>query len=213
MGNDTMYISSVDYAYSVLKTKILAGELKQGGRLSKRKMAELAGTSVIPVIGALYKLEEDGLVENVERWGARVAIFDKERIRDLYMLRQAIECQVVRILAKEMTDQQYQECLVIADKLDSLKYAEHELEKITEVHLSFHMKMAEMTGYPSLIRNLERCNLKWLLCTADQTVKELRELPEHWHKRILDAIMTRDPVVAETAMYEHIYDSFKDIMN
>lgn len=212
MGNDTMYVSSVDYAYSTRKNKILFGELKQGERLSKRKTAEMVGTSVIPVIGALYKLEEDGLVENVERWGSRVAVFDKSRIQDLYMLRQAIECQIVRILAKEMTEQQYEECLAIANKLDSLKYSNSELDEISAIHLSFHMKLAETAGYPSLIRELERCGLKWLLCNADKTVKELRELPEHWHKRILDAIMTRDPIEAEKVMCEHIYDSFKDII-
>ena len=211
-NNDASYVSSVDYACTALREKILSGELKQGTRLSKRKTAELLGTSVSPVVVALYKLEEDGLVENKERWGSRVAVVNELCIYDLYMLRMAVECQIVRILAEKMTKSEYQKCLAIANKLDDSKYASTELDEISSVHLEFHNRLAKIAGCPSLAQALERCNLKWILCNADEKVKELRELPEQWHKRILDAIMTRDEDFAEKVMREHIYDYFKDIL-
>lgn len=212
MNKDTTFISSVDCAYSIIKEKILSGELKPGERLSKRRMAELAGTSVSPVITALYKLEEDGLVENKERWGSRVAVLDRKGIQDLYMLRLAIECQVVHILSKKMTEIEYQECFEIAHKLDNSKYYNTELNEISALHVEFHMKLAEKAGYPSLIQALERSNLRWILCNADKRAKELRELPENWHKKVLDAIMTHNGEEAERVMREHINDSFKDII-
>jgi DNA-binding transcriptional MocR family regulator len=54
-----------------LRRHILAGELPVGEFLSQRKLAELAGTSVISVRGALRQLENEGLIENVPRAGVR----------------------------------------------------------------------------------------------------------------------------------------------
>ena len=48
-----------EIAYNIILKKILDGEYKPGTRLSRRKMAEVTKVSVIPVIEALKKLEEE----------------------------------------------------------------------------------------------------------------------------------------------------------
>ena len=47
-----------DVAYRIISQKILDGEFPPGMKLSRRKMAEATGVSVIPVIEALKRLEE-----------------------------------------------------------------------------------------------------------------------------------------------------------
>ena len=42
-----------DVAYQIISQKILDGEFPPGMKLSRRKMAEAAGVSVIPVIGGV----------------------------------------------------------------------------------------------------------------------------------------------------------------
>ena len=57
-----------DVAYQIISQKILDGEFPPGMKLSRRKMAEAAGVSVIPVIEALKRLESDSLVESKPQW-------------------------------------------------------------------------------------------------------------------------------------------------
>jgi DNA-binding GntR family transcriptional regulator len=212
LSTDTLFISAVESAYNQIRSKILSGELEQGRQLSKRKMAQLTGTSVIPVIDALNQLTEDGLVETRPRWGSRVTVYNKEKIEDLYMLRMAIECQIIRILAERMTSDQHLTCKDVTDKLDSYKYKTTGVEEISTLHYKFHTMLADMAGYPSLIKMLKRCNLAWMLFAADKKKSRLRELPEHWHGQLLDGIMTRDPDKAEALMRVHVYDSFQDFI-
>ena len=47
-----------DIAYRIISQKILDGEFSPGMKLSRRKMAEVTGVSVIPVIEALKKLKK-----------------------------------------------------------------------------------------------------------------------------------------------------------
>lgn len=63
-NKNDLFKTAADVAYDIIKDKILSGELKPGMKLSKRKMARLAGVSVIPVIEALNRLEADWLVES-----------------------------------------------------------------------------------------------------------------------------------------------------
>ena len=63
-NEENLFKTAVDVAYDIIKDKILSGELKPGMKLSKRKMAEITGVSVIPVIEALNRLEADWLVES-----------------------------------------------------------------------------------------------------------------------------------------------------
>ena len=210
MSTETEFVTASESAYKQIRKRILDGEFKTGQRLSMRKMAELTGNSVSPVIEALNKLKEDGLVESQPKWGARVAVYDKSKIEDLYMLRMAIECQIIRILAEHITEEQYSKCKEITDKLDSYKYSSTDVEEISALHLKFHLMLADMTGFPSLIKMLKRCHLNWLLLEADLKKSNTKELPFNWHGKLLDAIKEHNPDKAEVIMREHINDSFQD---
>ena len=61
---EEVFQTAADVAYRIISQKILDGEFPPGMKLSRRKMAEVTSVSVIPVIEALKKLEEDGLVES-----------------------------------------------------------------------------------------------------------------------------------------------------
>ena len=212
VSNEIAFITASESAYNQIKEKILNGELKAGERLSMRKMAHLAGSSVSPVIEALNKLKEDGLIESQPKWGCRVAIYDKEKIEDIYMLRMAIECQIIRILTLRMTSEQYLRCKEITDKLDSYKYNETDVDEISVLHQKFHLMLAEMTNFSSMIKTLVRCQLNWMLLTSDRKRSHTWEHLPHWHGRLLDAIMERDPDKSEALMRKHINEGLSGIL-
>ena len=59
---EEVFQTAADVAYRIISQKILDGEFPPGMKLSRRKMAEVTSVSVIPVIEALKKLEEDGFL-------------------------------------------------------------------------------------------------------------------------------------------------------
>ena len=205
--------TAAEVAYNIISEKILNGELEPGCKLSRRKMAELAGVSVIPVIEALNRLEEDGLVESKPQWGSYVTVPTLEKIKGMYVLREAIECQVARILAQSISPENEKELRHIASVLDNAVYTKDNYEEITQIHYEFHSKIAESTGYYTLVNTLRRINLFWILYKAVSTRREKSTIPKYWHMRLLDEILSGDPDRAERMMRIHIYDSLDAIVS
>ena len=198
--------SATECAYEVIRNAILRGDLAPGQRLTVRATAELTGTSVIPVIQALHRLEEEGLVESFPRWGSRVITLDRETIRDHYLLREAVECQVARILARQMTAFQASELRSMAGELDRLLLVDPEADALWDLDYKLHLTMAEFTGSKALGKALSRINLFRLLQTVRERVSmKLANLPDDLHRRLVDALTSGDQGRAEQAMREHIY--------
>ncbi len=200
--------TAADLAYEIICRKIIRGELNQGAKLSRRKMAKLTGVSIIPVIEALHRLEDEGLVESYPYFGSQVIQLSEETIADRYALREAIECQVARILAKHMTSEQEHHLRYQAQELDATSRAPEDEDTFWDRHYRFHVALAQATARPSLERALHRINLFQFLQRSVKTQKLTNiPIPVDLHARIVDGVATRDPDVAERAMRDHIYFS------
>jgi DNA-binding GntR family transcriptional regulator len=208
-SDDILYVSGADKAYELIYKAIISGELLPGTKLSRRKMAKLSNLSVIPVIEALKRLETDGLVESRPRWGSFVAMPTKEKLDNQYILRETIECKVVRILAeKGLSAEQENYLRGCARALDGPQDIPDRAEK----HNDFHYRLAEYTGYSSFTDVLKRIHLFFILCRAMTTRRGRSPVPLDWHERIVDAILTGDCAFVETTMKAHIYDSYHFIV-
>lgn len=200
--------TAADRAYNIICNMILKGELSQGERLTRRKMAEHTGVSVIPVIEALHRLENEGLVESRPHWGSRVITLSKETIRDRFALREAVECEVVRILTRHITTVQENQLKFLAEELDSTSRESENIDLYSSRHCNFHLTMAQYTDCPSLSRALRNINLFRLLSKALAFhLKRDDEIKKDLHMRVVRGILSHDPKIAEQAMREHIYDS------
>ena len=93
-------VSLSEQAYSVIRDRILKGEIALGAPLSRRRLAAELGMSLLPVSEALQALESDGLVESRPRVGTRVCFPTVEEIRERYQVREALESQAARLYAE-----------------------------------------------------------------------------------------------------------------
>ncbi|MDR1625170.1 MAG: GntR family transcriptional regulator [Spirochaetia bacterium] len=208
-SEDILYVSGADKAYAAIYREIISGELPPGTKLSRRKMAKLSNLSVIPVIEALKRLETDGLVESRPRWGSFVAMPTKEKLANQYILRETIECKVVRILAEQGLSPENEAYLRrCARALDG----EEDIPDRAEKHNDFHYKLAEYTGYSSFTDVLKRIHLFFILCRAMTTRRGRSPVPLDWHERIVDAILTGDCALVEATMKIHVYDGYQYIV-
>jgi len=204
--------TAAEKAYESISKRIIENEYKPGMRLVRRKLAEELGMSPIPILEAMKRLEQDGLIEYKAHWGSIVTIPTIERVMDMFVLREALECQVARIIATKATDEQAQHLRLIAEELDRLRFEQADAAKITELHIKFHMTLAEYTGFSSLISGLHKINFNWLLFKAVLTRRSQAALQRYWHVTLLDNILGKDPEDGENAMRVHVYDAYKPFL-
>ena len=206
--------SSTEHAYQIIKKNILSHKLPPGTRLTSRKLAELTGVSIIPVLHALQRLDHEGLVETVPGWGSRVIALDEETIRDKYYLREAIECQVVRILAKKITESQKIELLQAAQELDKMGTIYPLNNSYWKKEYEFHLMLARYAGSKSLYKEIQKINLFRFFHRAKEGLRLAGStLPADHHQRIVQAILSGDPDLAEKTMRNHIYHQSHRIFN
>jgi DNA-binding GntR family transcriptional regulator len=199
-------------AYERIRNKILTTEYPLGTPLSRRRLAQELGVSLIPISEALQRLESEGLVESKPRAGTRVRIPKVEDIRGHYIVREALESQSARLFARLATKEQKSELRDLAELVDKLSAAvakvgrAHKADanfEFERAHMRLHTRLAECSECPALVEAIERSRVliyNWLFNVS----AELEPLPGTWHRDLVRELSIGDPLVADAAMRRHI---------
>jgi len=97
----TAHVSRADEVYEQVKRDIADFRLVPGDRFTELELCTRLGVSRTPVRQALYRLQQDGLVEVLFRSGWRVLPFDFDRFDQLYDLRMVLETTAVQRLCQQ----------------------------------------------------------------------------------------------------------------
>ena len=207
---DDTLASLADLAYQTVREAILRGQLRPGAPLSRRRLADDFGMSIVPVADALRRLEDDRLVESRARAGTRVRMHTDQDVRELYELREALETQSARLFCQRATPAQRLELRRLAEQLDVLFSrlaanagdAEFGFAVHTH-HVQFHMQVAEYARSPLLKLMIDRQHVLILNWLFDLTGRRT-PLPPGFHARLADALAARDVEHADAAMRAHV---------
>ncbi|ALV30362.1 GntR family transcriptional regulator [Pannonibacter phragmitetus] len=194
-----------------LRQRIIRGELAPGALLSEAEMARSFGSSRQPVREAFIKLAEEGLVEVRPQRGTLVRKISIKRVMDIRFVREAIEANVVHLLASEP------EPAIIADLRAQIARQREVAPDAQDVFMAldetFHHTMARAIGktyawdvVESVKAQMDRVRY---LSFADFPISRLIAQ----HEAIVDAIETRNPQAAEEAMRIHLREILKDLPN
>lgn len=194
-----------------LRQRIIRGELAPGTLLSEAEMARSFGSSRQPVREAFIKLAEEGLVEVRPQRGTLVRKISIKRVMDIRFVREAIEANVVHLLAREP------EPAIIADLRAQITRQREVAPDAQDVFMAldetFHHTMARAIGktyawdvVESVKAQMDRVRY---LSFADFPISRLIAQ----HEAIVDAIETRNPQAAEEAMRIHLREILKDLPN
>ena len=190
--------------YGEMKRAITSGAYQPGVHLIRRDLVKKFGVSLSIVNEALGRLSNDGLVETKEMYGTRVINLDESTLENEFVLREAVERQVARLLAEKATNEVFQVLLDEARTIDRwMNDLNHNEGQGSLLHLEFHLKMARATGYSSLEETLKRTSMRALLTTHWLKNQNLPH-PKDFHEQLVHAIMKRDPVLADQKMHEHL---------
>jgi DNA-binding GntR family transcriptional regulator len=202
-------------AYYLIREKILMGKIPLGAPLSRRGLARELGMSFLPISQAIERLEYEELVESRPRVGTRVTMPTPQDIREHNILREALECQAARLFAGKASSEERLELQKMARRVDRMlahcgEDADAETIFRTQTyHMSFHMRIVECTGSIALSKAIEKTHVLTFNWLYDISAK-LR-LPGRWHGELMEALVGKDPEVAERAMRRHINFGLRQI--
>jgi DNA-binding GntR family transcriptional regulator len=188
-------LTAQDLVLGSMREAILTAALPPGTRLRQEKLAELFGTSRIPVREALRALEYEGLVSSLPRRGFTVTELDADDIEEVYDLRILLESHAVRLAVPLITDEDlqilealYAEMVAAASGDDQLAARER-----------FYSRLYSTTGRPRLVAQILRLrqeiarSLRW---------PTLQHAPEY-HDRFFEAIRAGDADGAAAQLASH----------
>jgi DNA-binding GntR family transcriptional regulator len=196
--------TSEDIAYGKLKQAILLGELPENEFLSQRMLAERVGVAVVTARAAMRRLESEGLLENVPRWGVRIPLESVETVTDRYFVREVLEVAALRRLLERMDPDHISLLRSAAEACDRAVLDDPDnVALFAELHFQFHYQLAAASESPLLLSELDRLNLRSRMLNHAKRGRRRATARAH-HVQDVNDLLCGDPVKAEATLREHI---------
>lgn len=192
-----------DFVHRRLIDMIARGEFGANEPLREARLAELLGTSRMPVREALLRLEEEGWVSRTPRRGARVRTPTKQDIDEVFDLRRLLEEEAVRLAIPFASMYEVEE-LRKAIRQEKVAAEQADLSGVLQASRAFHGGIARLTRNTLLVQFLKSLEhrVQWLIAPTAFVRLEGNCLLEH--EAILKAIEDRDRVRATLCVRQHI---------
>ncbi|MAC14420.1 MAG: DNA-binding GntR family transcriptional regulator [Alcanivorax sp.] len=205
-----------DRVFARLQDDIVRGEILPGSKVSETELASRYGVSRGPLREAIRRLESRKLLERVVHVGTRVASLSVNDLIEIYHVREALEGMAARLAAEHMT----------ADEVRGLYdvLAQHEQQQDLREDVAYFQREGDLDFHYRIIQGSHNATLSQLLIgelyhlvrmyryqfstVANRPQKALNE-----HRRIVEAIESRDGEMAELLMRRHISSARKNIEN
>lgn len=200
------YSSKSEYAYDVLKRRILSEELAPGSVIGQERIAAEIGVSTTPLREALKRLATEGLVDLGAHRDARITELSAEEAASLFEIRRVLDPLAVGYAAERRTE----------DDLRAVRDALERLHPLTgtadwtslEAHRAFHHAIYRASQNTELISILDRLwdktdRYRQLALRTPRSAEDL-DRSRREHHALADAVEAGDIDLAADLMREHI---------
>src|SRR5581483_6060086 len=143
--------------YRRLKAMIVGQELPRGSKLVLRNLAKQLGTSTMPVLEAIRRLEHDGLVTQIPKWGAFVKEWTEHEQMEALHIRRALEGEAARLFVTRATPEQKDQLVLLNTAFDEA--AAQDVLAGLDADVGLHLHIARSTEFSRLTQLIEVANL------------------------------------------------------
>ncbi|MBB5436150.1 GntR family transcriptional regulator [Nocardiopsis composta] len=197
--------SLTERTYEALRTAILRNRLPPGTALSVPRLARELNVSRTPVREAVQRLIYEGLAVHESHRGAQVSRVDIADLRRLYLVRELLEGLAARLATERLDAAGLAELRGILAEHEEVLASGGDDSAHIELDMRFHRKLREIAGNPHLTAALEPiAGRSHLALHSLWRTEEAPRLALEEHQRIVDAMVTGDPELAEEAARQHI---------
>jgi DNA-binding GntR family transcriptional regulator len=198
--------------YEILKERIVKNELKPQEYLNEQFIARDLGVSKTPVREALQKLEHERLVVIIPNKGTFVSNVTIDRIREVFEIREILECAAARLAAKLPAKEQFVSILQSHPSFTIGDGAELRNQLLSGYQI--HTRIVEAVEnsylteyYENILAHIVQVRVFFIRRFG---MKRLYETVEE-HRTILRAIIDSDAEKAEMGMRDHLKRSLMNI--
>lgn len=196
--------------YGQIKSAIQEGAFAKGERLVEHDIAEKLQVSRTPVREALKRLESEGFLEALPRQGLIVKSHSEAEIREIYMIREALESLAAEQAAINATD----EDVALLEKLVSAMNRQDDPQadpaETLDVHRHFSEAYNRASHLPTLVRMIESLKEQIIpLRKVSLRGRKRREEAQAEHGALLRALKERKPDLAAELTRRHIRNALR----
>lgn len=196
--------NSADRAYLELREMAARFTFKPNERINEGQLARDLGISRTPVREALSRLAAEGFLTFQPGQGFSCRSLDPDAILDLYEARQAVESEGVRLAVERARDPDLEEVRLFLQQSEPQYRGASPASVLVELDEAFHLRMIRLSGNRELERILGNLNarsrfIRWI------DMDRRRAITPDDHRRIVEAVTSRDPDFAASRMREHIF--------
>jgi GntR family colanic acid and biofilm gene transcriptional regulator len=199
--------------HQTLRAWLSGGELEPGQKLTGRILAEKLGVSQTPVREALLQLvAEHALTMNPNR-SITVPVLSKEKFIELRDMRVALEGLAAKFAASQCSEKD----LLALEKLhQDMMQAKNggDFKNTLRLNRLIHFSVCEMSGREELFAMIQSLWARTgpYLNFLYRNIKTNPDLP-HPHEKLLLALKTHNPALAEAAIAQDIIEGGADILS
>ncbi|MGI6036576.1 MAG: GntR family transcriptional regulator [Limnochordia bacterium] len=196
-----------DVAYAEIRKKILTGEYAPGHFLAEVALADEIGMSRTPIREALERLRKEKLVRRVAGRGVFVSEIRVEDVRELFEVREALECLAIRLAIERLPEESINEFQETFWDVQARQTKQERIPLETQIAADrrFHEFIAHQSQNQLLIQFLgDIFNHNERIMAVTTRIPTRFRASTREHLAIIEALKNRDVASAEDAMRSHI---------
>lgn len=211
-----------EVAYHYIQNKISKRGLRAGEPVSDVAISKELGISRTPAREAIRQLVSDGLLESIAGRGVVVITLDRDDIRELFELREALEGLAARtVAARTPSAAEMRDLRSVASTLTSLikeleasrkqVLDEKQMERFEVADLAFHTYIVKLAGNKRSVRTLAGIRLLIRIFAARRGghSRPILKQINRDHMELIAAIQAGDQQAAVECVHRHIAKSQK----
>lgn len=184
-----------------LRAAIIAGDFEEGTPLRQDEIAEMFGTSRIPVREALRQLDSEGLVSFERNKGFVVKGVSIEEVLELLEIRVALECRALKLAIPNMAFEDFEAAEAILKAYDESE----DQSAWGELNWQFHWILYLPCQRPRLLDMIEANYGHVSRYTRRQvSLATGKARPQHDHVQLLEYCKAGDVDAAVGLLEKHI---------
>jgi DNA-binding GntR family transcriptional regulator len=206
-------IPAREKVYQYVKSNVLSGNLNPGERLTEEHLAGQLGVSRTPVREALHKLDQEGLIKQLETRGFCVSQDSEDEIEELFDIRASLEAYALRLICKDISEQTLEQLSEYIEKAEDAFQRERTDEIFqwnTQFHDTLYGLIAHKRRFYSMIANVREYVLRYRKDTLHYLKAARRTIDGH--RKIILALKLKDPDICEWVMRQHIEEAKEDAL-
>jgi DNA-binding GntR family transcriptional regulator len=196
--------SLADQIYDIIRERIINLNLDFGERIDVQKLAEEFGISQTPILFALNRLSDTGLVVRQARTGFYVLELTEKDLEEIYDLREMFEVHALKTAIKNVSRSELENLKQRMKSVPQIADDQRRKELFHETDRTLHLMIIEGCGNKKakelflyvygIVRISIFMGVEWEISLKD-------------HVALVDAMLERDLDRARSVLEKHIHES------